>query len=64
MIDEEIYPCTCPLCSAPAYVIERSDGNGGIIVDYAYDIRWLGGDDALFIEQGSDCPNTYHGGGE
>ena len=63
MIDDEVYSCTCPTCGAPAYMVESGDGNGGIIPTFAYDVNWLGNLDTLFIEQGSDVPNTSGNGG-
>ena len=62
MIYNEPIPTSCPLCSAPCVLYENSDGNGGIITSYSYDVQWLGDPhNALAIEQGSEDPNTYEG---
>lgn len=62
-MDDEVYTCTCPTCGAPAYMTESSDGSGGIIPIFAYDVTWLGcSTDSLLVEQGSSEPNTYGGG--
>lgn len=57
----------CPLCHAPAVCYEISDGNGGAITEYQFDLSiWLnnlyGYNSSFVIENGSESPNTYGGG--
>ena len=64
MITDEIIQTICPCCGNLCFMVEKSDGNGGITPIFSNDSRWLedSEESALIDEQGANVPNCYSGG--